>query len=388
MPQKGAPSLYDAAKRQALRMLKNIDDLGDMPFKVAEPLLKKVQTAAHLRRIEVNCPQYVGETRQIWINMIKRDVLQWNELEPKNPASWCKLYAKLVAAETKATAASALILKNAFSDLAAEKGDRQIMTTNLLHKSQIKGSRAAKRAPSVDQSSLRFNNGSRTKMVTGKDVVARAKREARERSQALNSNSILAQPTHKLNQRATIIRTAPTGLVQQHQTTKSTPTQTVKSTSVQTIKSTSIQPTKSASVQATKSAPVQDIKKSIETDDTPRKVTQKEREARLKAAKEDKKKPSSVPSQSTASSSSVSLHRATDKPASKSLPFETYSKRKADELEDLFRDRSGSEAKDSSSTPPVKRRRIITPPLPPPCHTKRPPPSIFIKPTRKPVSRR
>lgn len=353
MPQKGAPSLYDASKRQALRIMKNIDDLGDMPFSVAEPLLKKVQNAAHLHRIEINCPQYVGETRGIWINLIKRDIPQWNELEPKNPASWYKLYTKLVAAETKATAEDALILKARLDKLAAEKGDRQILTTDLLHKSQVRGSRSAKRAQSADQSSLRFNNGSRTKMVTGRDVVARAKREARERSQALNTHSILAQPTHKLHQRATLVQHAPASLVQQHQTANSSPARI--------------------------------IRKSIESDDSPRKISQGEREARLRAIKEDEK-PDQGRSQPTRTSS-VSVQQVSSKAALKRPPTAPASKRKAENMEDLFGDQSGNEAKEPSSSPPAKRR-LITPPAPVQNHSKRPPASIFVpKPPRKPIRR-
>ena len=330
-------------------MMKTIDDLGDMPFRIAEPLLKKVQTAAQLYRIEQNCPQFVGATQNIWITLFKRDLPQWDGIEPKNPKSWYKLYQKLVMAETKATEEDALILKATMDKLAAEKGDRQIHTTNMLHKSKVRGVKTKLGQP-VDQSTLRFNGGSRTKMATGKDVLARARREARERSQALNNHSVLARPTHMLNQRATSVYQAPTGLVQRHQQEQTSPTRNLSPS------------TKFES-------------------NTPRKMTQSEREARLRAITAEAKYTQQtqippIPNNSTYPITRVMANTALVRPPRARKPV----KRKHDDIDDLFGGAEDSGSEEFQHDVLAKKQNIdLSPPK------RKPTTDIFLrKPAKKP----
>ncbi|CAF9903046.1 MAG: hypothetical protein GOMPHAMPRED_000074 [Gomphillus americanus] len=330
MPSTGALSLYELSKRQALRMMKTIDDLGDMPFRIAEPLLKKVQTAAQLHRIEQNCPQFVGATRNIWIVLFKRDLPQWDGTEPKNPKSWYKLYQNLVMAETKATEEDALILKATMDKLAAEKGDRQIHTTNLLHRSKVRGVKT-KLGQSIDQSTLRFNGGSRTKMATGKDVLARARREARERSQALNNHSILARPTHTLNQRATSVRQAPTGLVQRHQQEQTSP-----------------------ALNLSPSAKLEN--------NAPRKMTPSEREARLRAINTEVKYTQQTQTLPKLNNSAYPVARtATNTGLIRPPRARESAKRKhddMDDMDDLFGDTVDSDSEESRHDMSAKKQHI------------------------------
>lgn len=63
-----------------------------------------------------------------------------------------------------------------------------------------------------DPSSLRFGGGSRTKAG-----VEQARRKAREMAHFSSKNSVLARPTHRLNERpVTQVRVAPKGLVEDH----------------------------------------------------------------------------------------------------------------------------------------------------------------------------
>ena len=71
--------------------------------------------------------------------------------------------------------------------------------------------------------SITFTAGSRTKTLTGKGVMDKARREARERSQITGHGSTLAIPTHKLAQFATPIVRAPRAWVQNHLKPQSTP---------------------------------------------------------------------------------------------------------------------------------------------------------------------
>ena len=63
---------------------------------------------------------------------------------------------------------------------------------------------------------LSFASGSKTKTLTGKGVIDRARREAKELSFFGAKKSVLAIPTHKLQNQASTIRRAPQGLIDEH----------------------------------------------------------------------------------------------------------------------------------------------------------------------------
>lgn len=64
---------------------------------------------------------------------------------------------------------------------------------------------------------LSFGSGSRTKTLTGKGVIDRARREAKQHSLLIHKTSVLATPTHKLQNYASQVKTAPRGLVYDYQ---------------------------------------------------------------------------------------------------------------------------------------------------------------------------
>jgi elongin-A len=64
-------------------------------------------------------------------------------------------------------------------------------------------------------STLAFTTGSKTKINTGRGVIVRARREALEMTAA--RNSVLSTPTQFLSARASQVRTAPKGLVEDYQ---------------------------------------------------------------------------------------------------------------------------------------------------------------------------
>ncbi|KAF2211207.1 hypothetical protein CERZMDRAFT_85404 [Cercospora zeae-maydis SCOH1-5] len=90
------------AIRCAQRNIESIDDLADMPFDMARPILKRVHNPQQLLEIEKNSPQLAEHTGEFWQAMIKRDMpnlTEENMLYPKNPSSWHKVYRKLMRAE-------------------------------------------------------------------------------------------------------------------------------------------------------------------------------------------------------------------------------------------------------------------------------------------------
>ena len=79
---------------------------------------------------------------------------------------------------------------------------------------RIEGGRS--RVTSSPSSALASGPGSRNKPITGKGVLEKARREAREMSLFSARKTLLATPTHKLNDNASQIRNAPQGLLDEH----------------------------------------------------------------------------------------------------------------------------------------------------------------------------
>jgi elongin-A len=92
-----APSLYDLAKARLVANIHMLDDIGDLPYDFLAPILKHIQNPSQLLDIEANCPQLLGETGEIWLRFIKRDIPNWDTKphQPRDPKNWSKVYRKL-----------------------------------------------------------------------------------------------------------------------------------------------------------------------------------------------------------------------------------------------------------------------------------------------------
>ncbi|MCJ1328544.1 hypothetical protein MMC10_005221 [Thelotrema lepadinum] len=344
-------SLQDLCKRQAVRMINHIDDLGSLPFRLAKPLLFKVQTAAQLHRIEQNSPHFIGETGELWLDLIKRDVPNWQSKhhEPRNPESWHKVYKKLVRESDQEIAEDALILQASLKGLEAKRNERtsKVVDSRTVPKlPRVHGMRVDpavfKRKAPEKLSDLRFTSGSKTKMVTGKDVILRARREARERSNFTGQHAVLARPTHMLQNKATRVRDAPLGLVEAHQRSSGSPaTDSRSGTPIRVIA-----PRKPSN-----------LAKSTDPNDpnVPHKYTREEREARLKAIATGKP----IPKPPTSTSASTN-------PQTLPLSSSSSPKRKRDNdsppMDDIF----GETDTARKNNPPVKRQKSSSPPIPKP----------------------
>ncbi|KAI1429911.1 RNA polymerase II transcription factor SIII subunit A-domain-containing protein [Xylaria sp. FL1777] len=185
-------SLVELCTIVCLRNTKEITDIGDIPYRIARPILLKIDSAAQLRQIEINSPQLEVDTPELWKRLIARDFPVISRREaflPKNPRLWHKIYAKYQSLDTKAKQDAKEHLKNAYKGLQEEK-DRtvsQVVTYDSRKlpglprdvKPQV-GIRPKNKRASPDQSELRFTGGSRTKTNTPKSLLKRAMREAKE----------------------------------------------------------------------------------------------------------------------------------------------------------------------------------------------------------------
>ena len=217
-----APSLVQIALRACIKNVRAIDHVGDAPYSVIEPILLKVDNAEQLRRIEKASPQIIGEDAQCWVNLIKRDIPNWENMiqEPKNPASWYKVYLKLQKESQAAIEQDAAALKASMEGIQQQAKERQTKVVDqrdMPKLPRMSGMRVERThrglVRTVNNSALNFTSGSKTKTDTAKGVLDRARREAREMGHVLKKNG-LAVPTHQLSNRATQIRHVPKAMVE------------------------------------------------------------------------------------------------------------------------------------------------------------------------------
>jgi hypothetical protein len=81
----GARSLFQQAKAQVIRNIGQLVDAGDTPVQLLLPILRHVKDPEQLAELEENSPQLKGETGDLWMALIKRDVPSWNKFMFSEP---------------------------------------------------------------------------------------------------------------------------------------------------------------------------------------------------------------------------------------------------------------------------------------------------------------
>ncbi|KAF2011999.1 hypothetical protein BU24DRAFT_425821 [Aaosphaeria arxii CBS 175.79] len=91
------PSLYELAKTRLIQNVHLLTDISDLPYDFLAPILRNIQNPSQLLELEANSPQIVGETGEIWLRFIKRDIPNWDKktITPRDPRNWSKAYRKL-----------------------------------------------------------------------------------------------------------------------------------------------------------------------------------------------------------------------------------------------------------------------------------------------------
>ncbi|KAF2730140.1 hypothetical protein EJ04DRAFT_445767 [Polyplosphaeria fusca] len=93
----GAASLYDISKRRLIANIQHLTDVGDIAYFHLAPILKHIQNPDQLALLEQHSPQLLGETADIWLRFIQRDIPDYETKphNPKDPTKWSKVYKKL-----------------------------------------------------------------------------------------------------------------------------------------------------------------------------------------------------------------------------------------------------------------------------------------------------
>ncbi|KAI4673762.1 uncharacterized protein J4E84_010993 [Alternaria hordeiaustralica] len=201
-------SLFELARQ---RLIKNIDmlrDVGDLPYSFLQPVLRFIQSPDQLLELEANCPQLLGETGEIWLRFIKRDIPNWETKphEPRDPRNWSKVYRKLKKDAELEIEADKEALKQQMQALQKDRGQNKtlIVETRFGY-----GAGASKMFTGRTTSSWGQPSGAPSK--TGKAAFDKLKRgmfdHGRERPKASQI------PAHLLAQRKTNVRQAPARMV-------------------------------------------------------------------------------------------------------------------------------------------------------------------------------
>ncbi|PGH15135.1 hypothetical protein AJ80_05645 [Polytolypa hystricis UAMH7299] len=117
-----APSLLQMARKMCIKIVKRIDDIGLARYELIRPILLKIENPEQLHTLELKSPHLLDHTAELWIEFIKRDIPQWNEIElPENPESWYNVYHELLAKAAKDIDEDAERMKRALMGLDSKK---------------------------------------------------------------------------------------------------------------------------------------------------------------------------------------------------------------------------------------------------------------------------
>ena len=196
-----ASALFSLAQRACIRNVTSIHSIGDMPLPLADPILREIQQPKQLRKLEENSPQLVGETSELWLKFIKRDIPSQHNFdgEPEDPDEWHRLYEGLLAEHLEQEEIAEQWLRQQMSGIAAKRENNvatEMSTADMpsmergwtledekrREKKRLK--RAYNRLPTQN-----LAQGARIKMKSGADVMRKVRIEARN-MRAVNSSSM------------------------------------------------------------------------------------------------------------------------------------------------------------------------------------------------------
>ncbi|EMC96104.1 hypothetical protein BAUCODRAFT_25047 [Baudoinia panamericana UAMH 10762] len=126
-----APSLRSLAIRSCIRHLPDITSVGEIPYSVLRPVLRRIENPSHLRTIEVSSPHVADADEELWKAFIARDIPGWEKKlaelgTPRNARSWWKVYRRLVREEKEAREKQEERLREAMSGLTKQREDANV----------------------------------------------------------------------------------------------------------------------------------------------------------------------------------------------------------------------------------------------------------------------
>ncbi|PUU76575.1 RNA polymerase II transcription factor SIII subunit A-domain-containing protein [Tuber borchii] len=191
-------SLYLLVKNVLIKHVDSIEDIGDLDYTLVRPVLLKITSPVQLKKLEANCPQIRGEDSEIWKILIGKHFGQdaLHKMELQGPKNWRKAYDKLQKAADEAAAAATETLRAQMTKMSSAKQQSRakILTSTV-------GLPSTGRPRSFGGGGGWGGTGNSWTVKAGsktKNIIDKARREAKELSVFRGRNSVLAAPTHTL----------------------------------------------------------------------------------------------------------------------------------------------------------------------------------------------
>ncbi|EPS29185.1 hypothetical protein PDE_04134 [Penicillium oxalicum 114-2] len=198
-----APSLKHLATITAIKHVKSINDVGNLPYALVRPILMRVDNPEKLHAMELLSPYLAEADQEIWLELIKRDIPQWQTYDlPQQSNRWYDIYCDLQAEVQRELDADAAKLKMAIDGIKSERAQLQPKVMNSIPR----GARSSR--PRIMSRGLTI---SRPGTMSAPDARKKSAIFAPQRR-----NTALAVPTKHLNNRATQVKKAPLSLIEAH----------------------------------------------------------------------------------------------------------------------------------------------------------------------------
>lgn len=204
------PTLFELARQRLIKNIDMLNDVGDLPYSFLEPVLRFIQNPDQLQQLEENCTQLLGETGDIWLRFIKRDIPNWETRphEPRDPRNWSKVYRKLKKDMDKEKEADAEALKEQMRALQKDRAQNKTLIVDSKISYGPNGSRFFGSRGSGGGSSWGPPSGAPPK--TGKIAFDKLRRGVFDHKR---ERPTLQLPAHILAQRKTQLKQAPARMV-------------------------------------------------------------------------------------------------------------------------------------------------------------------------------
>ncbi|GFF32305.1 elongin-A [Aspergillus udagawae] len=227
------PSLLQLCTSTAIRNVKYLNDIGNVPYSLARPFLLKIESPEKLRSLELLSPHIMEDDAELWLDFIKRDIPRWDEYDlPEQPDCWYDIYCDLQQRVQKAVEEDAEKLKMALDGINSEraKHSAKFVTDRRIIPLPRERPTAKQRYASFDRkmggltprfASPRGGQGSSDPLGAPVWSYERPQlpRPEKKKSNIFNlpkRNPVLAVPTKQLNNRASQVKQAPLSLIEEH----------------------------------------------------------------------------------------------------------------------------------------------------------------------------
>ncbi|KAL3474328.1 RNA polymerase II transcription factor SIII subunit A-domain-containing protein [Aspergillus californicus] len=227
-----AQTLRQLCTATAIRNVKFLNDIGNIPYALARPFLLKIESPEKLRALEIQSPHLMRDDAELWHEFIRRDIPKSDEISlPEQPDCWYDLYCELREEIQRAVDEDAEKLKMALDGISTEraKHSAKFVTDRRVVPLPRERPTAKQRYASFDRKMGGIKPAFSSKGGTGSSADPMGsplwsfERPSAPRPQkkgnifaAKKRNPALAVPTKQLNNRATQVRQAPRSLIEEH----------------------------------------------------------------------------------------------------------------------------------------------------------------------------